>query len=172
MCGIFGYIGNNDCPELLYEGLRRLEYRGYDSAGIAAIAEKGKDITLEKSKGKVSNLNLTAFRKGGKFTNGISHTRWATHGAPSERNAHPHTVEKVSIVHNGIIENYSLIRDSLVKDGVQLNSDTDSELIAHLLSSEVKKTGDMHKAVQNILPLLRGAYSVLAIWEDEPEQIQ
>ncbi|MES2856547.1 MAG: glutamine--fructose-6-phosphate aminotransferase, partial [Bdellovibrionota bacterium] len=100
---------------------------------------------------------------------GIGHTRWATHGVPSERNAHPHKVEGVSLVHNGIIENYQEIKKELAADGVKFSSDTDSELVAHLISRRVKKTGDLYKAVQDVLPELKGAYSILVVWENQPE---
>lgn len=167
MCGIVGYLGERNPTHVILNGLKRLEYRGYDSAGIAVL-ENGK-IESVRAEGKLVHLEQKL--KDRKFSGhlGIGHTRWATHGAPVERNAHPHTVNGVSLVHNGIIENYLEIRADLLKEGAQIASDTDSELVAHLIAREVSKTQDLLKAVQIVLPKLSGAYSVLVVWEKQPD---
>lgn len=169
MCGIVGYYGSKNPKDVIMEGLKALEYRGYDSAGVA-IFDKG-EVKRVRAEGKLSNLE--GLLKDTKFDGhtGIGHTRWATHGIPSERNAHPHMVEGISIVHNGIIENYTEIKESLAKNGVQFSSDTDSELVAHLLASEVKSTKSLLKAVFNILPKLHGAFSIVALSKESPQEI-
>lgn len=169
MCGIVGYYGPENPKNVILEGLRALEYRGYDSSGVA-ILHNDKFKCL-RSEGKLSRLadKLGVEEFNGRL--GIGHTRWATHGVPSERNAHPHYVNGVSIVHNGIIENYGEIREALLAEGAQLLSDTDSELIAHLISKELKTSKDLLTAVQKVIPQLHGAYAVLAIWEKEPDKI-
>lgn len=169
MCGIVGYLGPLNPKDVILTGLKKLEYRGYDSAGVA-ILHNGKTKQI-RALGKLKSLEdkLTAENFNGHL--GIGHTRWATHGAPSERNAHPHQVGKVSLVHNGIIENFEEIRDELLRQGAKINSDTDSELVAHLISNENEKTKDLLKAVQNILPRLVGAFSIVAICEDQPDEI-
>lgn len=170
MCGIVGYIGNNDPQKVIIDGLRRLEYRGYDSSGIAL--SDGKKFSRCRAEGKLSQLESALLGKPVSGHVGIGHTRWATHGAPSERNAHPHSVGDVVIVHNGIIENFREIKERLQAEGVEFLSDTDSEVIAHLLNRELstKKTSKtLHQAVENILPQLSGAFSVLAMWLLEPE---
>ncbi len=167
MCGIVGYWGAREPQNVILDGLRKLEYRGYDSAGIAVL--EGATLRRVRAQGKLLNLEkkLLETPLGGHL--GIGHTRWATHGAPSEANAHPHMAGGVCIVHNGIIENYREIRSHLEREGVHLTSQTDSELIAHLLNQEVGKTQDLFLAVQKVLPRLDGAYSVLAIWTGAPE---
>lgn len=169
MCGIVGYLGQMDPKEVIIQGLKKLEYRGYDSAGIAIVS--GGQTKRVRSQGKLINLEekLAAEKIDGHI--GIGHTRWATHGVPSERNAHPHFVDGVSLVHNGIIENYLEIKAGLLAEGAKISSDTDSELVAHLISKEVKKTNDLLKAVQNVLPQLHGAFSILVMWEKSPEQL-
>lgn len=169
MCGIVGYLGQMDPKEVIIQGLKKLEYRGYDSAGIAMVS--GGQTKRVRSQGKLINLEekLAAEKIDGHI--GIGHTRWATHGVPSERNAHPHFVDGVSLVHNGIIENYLEIKAGLLAEGAKISSDTDSELVAHLISKEVKKTNDLLKAVQNVLPQLHGAFSILVMWEKSPEQL-
>ena len=168
MCGITGYIGYREAYPIVIKGLQRLEYRGYDSAGVA-IFHRG-EVKRIRSEGKLNNLE-------GKLENeefdghlGIGHTRWATHGAPSERNAHPHTAQGVSIVHNGIIENYSDLRDELAEE-CTFESDTDSELVAHLISLQMKTGENLFKSVLNIIHKLEGAYSILAVSKDSPEEI-
>ena len=169
MCGIVGYLGPLNPKDVIIQGLKKLEYRGYDSAGVAILNDgkakrvraSGKLVELE-NKLKTENFN-------GRL--GIGHTRWATHGAPTERNAHPHQVGGISLVHNGIIENYQEIREALVKDGAEILSDTDSELVAHLVSREVEKTQDLYRAVENVLPQLRGAFSIVVIWDQSPNDL-
>ncbi|CAN5583595.1 glutamine--fructose-6-phosphate transaminase (isomerizing) [soil metagenome] len=171
MCGIVGYFGQKDPKEVIVGGLKRLEYRGYDSAGVAILDGPvgHQHIKVVRAQGKLSELAKKLEHE--KFTGhlGIGHTRWATHGVPSERNAHPHTVDGVSLVHNGIIENYQDIRRELATQGATFTSDTDSELVAHLLARKVKETSDLLKAVEEILPKLRGAYAIVAMWEKQPD---
>lgn len=166
MCGIVGYIGPKDPKEIILSGLKCLEYRGYDSAGVS-ILHQGQFKRI-RAHGKLGNLAEKLKSESFDGHTGIGHTRWATHGVPSERNAHPHKVGKVSIVHNGIIENYLQIRKSLIEDGVNIESDTDSELIAHLLNKEVSQGLDLFSAVKSIIPKIHGAYAVLAVSESEP----
>lgn len=167
MCGIVGYLGPQNPKDIIVAGLKKLEYRGYDSAGVA-ILHGGKTKRV-RAEGKLKALEekLKAEPFDGHL--GIGHTRWATHGGPSERNAHPHQVRGVSLVHNGIIENYAEIREDLLARGAQISSDTDSELVAHLLAEQVEKTGSLLKAVQGVLPQIHGAFSIVAMWDHEPE---
>lgn len=169
MCGIVGYYGERNPKDVIMEGLKALEYRGYDSAGVA-IFDHG-EVKRVRAEGKL--VNLETLLKNTKFDGhtGIGHTRWATHGVPSERNAHPHSVDGISIVHNGIIENYMQIKEELSKDGVEFDSDTDSELVAHLIAREIKKTKNLLKAVFNILPKLHGAFSIVTLWQESPDEI-
>ncbi len=167
MCGIVGYYGPKDPKSVIVGGLKRLEYRGYDSAGVA-ILNNG-EFKIVRASGKLGELQKKLDTETFNGRIGIGHTRWATHGVPSERNAHPHKVEGVSLVHNGIIENYQEIREELRGEGVQFNSDTDSELVAHLIARELKKTPDLLAAVQVVLPRLVGAYAILVVWEKEPD---
>ncbi|MEK6555239.1 MAG: glutamine--fructose-6-phosphate transaminase (isomerizing) [Bdellovibrionota bacterium] len=168
MCGIVGYYGPKNPKDVIVGGLKCLEYRGYDSAGVA-ILHKG-EFKRVRAEGKLGNLE--AKLKGEEFDGhlGIGHTRWATHGAPVERNAHPHMVGSVSVVHNGIIENYMELKEELGA-GTKFESDTDTELIAHLMNGEIKKGSGLFKGVQNILPRLRGAYSVLVVTKDQPDEM-
>ncbi|MBN1685888.1 MAG: glutamine--fructose-6-phosphate transaminase (isomerizing) [Spirochaetales bacterium] len=165
MCGIVGYCGVKQASEVLLEGLKRLEYRGYDSAGIC-VGEGG-CLTTVKCKGKIRELRsiVPVDLKG---TYGIGHTRWATHGEVNDQNAHPHSdcSGNISIVHNGIIENYSVLKEKLQSDGHVFKSDTDSEVIAHLVSSLY--TGDLEKAVKLAAPLLKGTYGIACVHADEP----
>lgn len=169
MCGIVGYLGPQNPKDIIVAGLKKLEYRGYDSAGVA-IFHEGKTKRV-RAEGKLKALEDKLANE--KFDGhlGIGHTRWATHGPPSERNAHPHQVDGVSLVHNGIIENYTQIRQELLAQGRKLTSDTDSELVAHLLADEVKVTGDLLKAVMNVLEKIHGAFSIVAFWEQQPDQL-
>lgn len=168
MCGIIGYIGHKKATPILLQGLRRLEYRGYDSAGLAVILD-GK-IATRHAVGKIDNL----VRKTEGFTNsatiGIAHTRWATHGGVSEANAHPHVVMdgKLALVHNGIIENYRDIKEKLGKS-VAYHSETDSEVLAHLIASHYK--GDLREAVQHALVHVRGTYGIVVMHEDHPDML-
>lgn len=169
MCGIVGYLGDKSPKEIIISGLKKLEYRGYDSSGLA-ILNKG-EISVIRAKGKLSSLEdkIKNIQFDGNM--GIGHTRWATHGIPSERNAHPHTVRGVSIVHNGIIENYLEIREELISKGALIESDTDSELVAHLIANDVEISGNLISSVNNVLERLRGAFSIVAMWEKEPKNL-
>jgi glucosamine--fructose-6-phosphate aminotransferase (isomerizing) len=169
MCGIVGYLGPQNPKDVIVSGLKKLEYRGYDSAGIAILNEcKTKRV---RAAGKLKALEDKLINE--KFDGhiGIGHTRWATHGAPNERNAHPHQVNGVSLVHNGIIENYMEIREELLARGADISSDTDSELVAHLIAEEIEHTKDLYKAVENTLPKIRGAFSIVALWEKNPTHL-
>lgn len=169
MCGIVGYAGPKDPKSVIINGLKALEYRGYDSAGVS-ILDKGKYKRV-RAQGKLVNLSekLEVEEFDGHL--GIGHTRWATHGEPSERNAHPHKMQHVSIVHNGIIENYIEIKEKLAKNGSVFESDTDSELIAHLIEREMNFESSLYKAALNVIPSLRGAYSILAVSEKCPDEM-
>ena len=131
MCGIVGYIGRRNATDVLIDGLKRLEYRGYDSAGIAVL--NNSDVQIRRSVGKLSNLENVLNGDAPKGHIGIGHTRWATHGRPSEENAHPHRAGDILVVHNGIIENHAELRRSLIKKGHEFSSETDTEIIAHLI---------------------------------------
>jgi len=169
MCGIIGYTGNKDACAILLEGLKRLEYRGYDSAGIALISKKG--IQLSRREGKIKELECALSKSPLSGRIGIGHTRWATHGKPSERNAHPHHSGKVAVVHNGIIENYLELKKSLEKKGRKFLSETDSEVIAQFLDQELKEGQSPESAIQKALEKLQGSFAVVFIIEDEPETI-
>ena len=161
MCGIIGILGKNEVVPLLVEGLRRLEYRGYDSAGIATLGETV--IKRRRAKGKLANLEkkLAARPIGG--TIGIGHTRWATHGAPTEENAHPHMSERVAVVHNGIIENFQEIKAEFEKDGVKFESDTDTEVVVHLLTRALNEGKSPQEAMAALMGRLRGAFALAII---------
>ncbi|ACR11052.1 glutamine--fructose-6-phosphate transaminase (isomerizing) [Teredinibacter turnerae] len=163
MCGIVGAVAQRDVAEILVEGLRRLEYRGYDSAGVAIIDGDG-SLARVRRLGKVKALSDAleeAFPSGG---TGIAHTRWATHGEPSERNAHPHiSHEKIAVVHNGIIENHAPLRQSLIAKGYRFESETDTEVLAHLVEEHLKTSDSLLAAVQSAVPELEGAYGTVII---------
>ena len=167
MCGIFGYIGKNEASEKIITGLKKLEYRGYDSIGVATLGDK---LEIYKNVGKVSELEAKFSGKKLKGTTGIGHTRWATHGAPTESNAHPHFDEeqKIVIVHNGIIENYQELKDDLIKDGYKFISETDSEVIVHLISACYKKNQNIEEAFLYAIKRLQGAYAICCITEHDP----
>lgn len=170
MCGIVGYIGYGNAGDIIIEGLKKLEYRGYDSSGIAVIKD-GK-IEVRKQKGRISNLETAVENEHFNSTVGIGHTRWATHGAPSDANAHPHiSMDKtIAIVHNGIIENYTELREWLTKDlGVIFTSETDSEVIAHLIS--LYYDGSLEDAVYKAVEKMRGAYGIGVLCSKEPDKI-
>ena len=173
MCGIVGYTGSAQAVSPVIEGLRRLEYRGYDSAGIALIKEKGEKLWVEKRAGKLGNLEKEL---GGvpKSNSGIGHTRWATHGGPTDNNAHPHLDNdgKLAVIHNGIIENYLELRSDLEKRGHKFKSETDTESVAHLLSDARKAHhGDLAAAMRDVCKQLRGSFTLLAIHSDDPDRI-
>lgn len=168
MCGIVGYIGDRDCVNILIDGLKRLEYRGYDSSGVSII-EENKLKTFKKA-GKILEMEAIV-PKGIASKIGIGHTRWATHGEANDTNAHPHLSQnnKISIVHNGIIENYSTLKKKLESEGYKFRSETDSEVIAYLIEKYYK--GDLEEAFCNALQKLEGAYGIVAISEDHPDYI-
>ena len=169
MCGIVGYLGNQQAADILVEGLKKLEYRGYDSAGIAVY--DGENVDIIKTVGKLKILAEEVESKEPKGVVGIGHTRWATHGKPSTENAHPHwdcTGEFV-IVHNGIIENYQPLREELLAEGHKFNSETDTEVLAHLL--EKYYDGDLVEAVQKTVSIIRGAYAFVAFTVNEPDRL-
>jgi glucosamine--fructose-6-phosphate aminotransferase (isomerizing) len=170
MCGIVGYVGPRDAGPILLEGLRRLEYRGYDSAGIALLTEGG-EVFMEKKAGKLSNL--TDHLNGGAPAGhpGIAHTRWATHGRPNDANAHPHAdcTGRLALIHNGIIENYAPIKARLIEEGHRFRSETDTEVLVHLI--ETKYSGDLVEAVRMALNEVTGAYAIGVMHLDHPDQI-
>ena len=168
MCGIIGYVGPDEVVPVLLDGLRRLEYRGYDSAGMAVMGSD--EIGILRAAGKLGNLEQKAYHEPLHGTVGIGHTRWATHGAPTEANAHPQTDSggQVAVVHNGILENYGRLRHELLDAGVELQSDTDTELIAQLLGRE---KGSLAERVLAVLPRLEGQYAVVAVHRAEPDVV-
>ena len=173
MCGIVGYTGKTTAITPIIEGLKRLEYRGYDSAGIAIPKKKGEPLFVEKRAGKLSNLSA-ALSNVPTTTSGIGHTRWATHGGPTDLNAHPHTDEsgKLAVIHNGIIENYLEIRDRLERAGIKHKSETDTESVALLLGDIYKRNGqDLLGAMREVCKELRGSFTLLALHSDQPELI-
>lgn len=174
MCGIVGYAGNGDVISVILRGLTNLEYRGYDSAGIAF--RDGNEIKIYKTLGKLINLKneLEANKSEIKMpTSGIGHIRWATHGSPSVINAHPHTCTcgKLAVVHNGIIENYKELREMLISKGCKFKSQTDTEVIAHLVADEYGNTKNLESAVRNAVKKLQGAYAICLMHKDEPDVI-
>lgn len=162
MCGIIGILGKADAAPLLVDGLKRLEYRGYDSAGIATLVN-GR-IDRRRAEGKLDNLAAALDKDPLAGTTGIGHTRWATHGVPSEANAHPHATERVAIVHNGIIENYQELRDGLAGKGVKYASETDTEVVAHLVSDFLAQGLTPQEAVSKTLPMLEGAFGFVMVF--------
>jgi glucosamine--fructose-6-phosphate aminotransferase (isomerizing) len=170
MCGIVGYVGPRDAAPILIEGLRRLEYRGYDSAGIAVVTG-AREVFIEKKAGKLNNLTDHLNGDAPAGHPGIGHTRWATHGQPNDTNAHPHTdcTGHLALIHNGIIENYAEIKTRLVAEGHRFTSETDTEVLAHLI--ETKYTGDLVEAVRLALNEVRGAYAIGVMHTDHPDRI-
>ncbi len=168
MCGIVGYVGKRNAREVILDGLKRLEYRGYDSAGVAVLHE-GR-IELRRSEGKIQRLVEKV--KAGALSGhvGIGHTRWATHGRPSEANAHPHVEGGIAVVHNGIIENYLALKEELKRSGHSFKSETDTEILAHLICRE-KKGRSLEEAVREALKRVKGTYALAAISSDEPHKI-
>ncbi|HVP57567.1 MAG TPA: glutamine--fructose-6-phosphate aminotransferase, partial [bacterium] len=171
MCGIIGYVGQKDVVPLLLDGLKRLEYRGYDSAGIAV--QTNGSITVEKVSGKISALEDRLAHLEIKGTSGIGHTRWATHGEPNTRNAHPHCDchARVALVHNGIIENFGPLRDLLAKEGHTFQSETDTEVLAHLIERFHERGKPLEEAVKGALGMVQGTYGIAVICCDEPRKI-
>ena len=171
MCGIVGAIAQRDVASILIEGLKRLEYRGYDSAGVALLTQD-KEFNRLRRVGKVQALSDALLEHPCPGGTGIAHTRWATHGVPSEANAHPHlSSDRIVVVHNGIIENHSVLREELIKDGYQFTSDTDTEVIAHLMHRELEKSSDLLGAFQTTISLLEGAYGTVVMDSEDPDQL-
>jgi len=169
MCGIVGYIGSRNATEVLLDGLRRLEYRGYDSAGIA-VRTNG-TITVKRSLGKLIELEMAVAAEPPKGKAGVGHTRWATHGRPSETNAHPHRVENIILVHNGIIENHAELRKELKEKGHEFSSETDTEIACHLIYDFYKKTKDCAEAIKSALKRIKGSFAFVIMDENNPEEI-
>jgi len=167
MCGIVGYIGNGEASDIIINSLKKLEYRGYDSAGIALIDDDNGSTALYKKEGEISNLESILPAITSRI--GIGHTRWATHGKPITKNAHPHSSGNISLVHNGIIENYMELKEELVSEGYEFSSDTDTEVLAHL----VKKyyTGDLHTALRTALGYVHGSYALAVLSKDHPDEL-
>src|ERR1043165_9745537 len=170
MCGIVGYTGPREAGPILIEGLQRLEYRGYDSAGIALVDEDG-DLFVEKKAGKLANLQTAIADRTPHAAIGLAHTRWATHGRPNDLNAHPHQdcTGNITVIHNGIIENFRQLRDMLEAEGNTLRSETDTEAIAHLV--EDAYAGDLADAVRAALSRVEGAYSLVIMHKGEPDRL-
>ena len=166
MCGIVGYVGESQAAPILLEGLAKLEYRGYDSAGIAVY--NGKEVQMKKAMGRLTNSHVSRHQLS---IVGIGHTRWATHGAPSDTNAHPHfnKDESIVVVHNGIIENYLKLKKRLMEKGYEFVSETDTEIIAHLLDYYYK--GDPLEAITKVMHRMEGSYALGLIFADHPEEL-
>src|SRR5918995_3868076 len=170
MCGIVGYIGPREAAPILLEGLARLEYRGYDSAGIALVTTGG-DMFVEKRAGKLANLRTALLDGTPSAVVGPAHTPWGTHGRPNDLNAHPHTdcSGRLALIHNGIIENYRELKDRLMAGGHRFTSETDTEVLAHLI--EEAYSGDLVEAVRTALKEVRGAYAIGVMHHDHPDRI-
>jgi glucosamine--fructose-6-phosphate aminotransferase (isomerizing) len=168
MCGIVGYVGKRQCLDILIEGLKRLEYRGYDSAGVAI--QNGGNLTVVKAAGKIRELEARLARKKPHGTTGIAHTRWATHGEPNDTNAHPHTDTRgrLALVHNGIIENYQVLKSALEGEGHHFHTDTDTEVLAHLIEKHRTRGLKLEDAVRAALADVEGTYGIAVICADEP----
>ena len=173
MCGIVGYTGPNPALAMILEGLKKLEYRGYDSAGIALVVEKSAPLFVAKKAGKLNNLENELTSDQQNSASGIGHTRWATHGGPTDENAHPHISGdgKLAVIHNGIIENYLELRAELESRGYSFTSETDTESVVHLLHEEYKSTKNLAAAMRAVCKKLRGSFTLLAIHSDTPEKI-
>ncbi|KAF4410882.1 MULTISPECIES: glutamine--fructose-6-phosphate transaminase (isomerizing) [Streptomyces] len=172
MCGIVGYVGGQSALDVVIAGLKRLEYRGYDSAGVAVLADGG--LAAAKKAGKLANLEKElADRPLPSGSTGIGHTRWATHGAPTDANAHPHldNAGRVSVVHNGIIENFAGLRAELTDRGHELLSETDTEVVSHLLAEEFSSCGDLAESMRHVCRRLEGAFTLVAVHADEPDVV-
>ncbi len=166
MCGIIGYVGGQEAVPILMDGLRRLEYRGYDSSGVAVL--QNRKIQVRRSVGKLAKLQQVLAGNGLRGTIGLGHTRWATHGKPSEENAHPHRSGGCVLVHNGIIENYLPLKQQLQKEGYKFDSETDTEVVAHLLQRHKKQQSSLAKALRAATRDIQGSYAIVALCEDEP----
>ena len=172
MCGIVGYVGNKQVVPVILDGLRKLEYRGYDSAGIAVV-DDGHQLDIRRAEGKLRNLEEAIRLKPLDGTYGIGHTRWATHGRPTEENAHPHRdcTGRVVVVHNGIIENYLQLKDRLRQTDHRFVTETDTEVIAHLIEEHLKTVESFEEAVRLSMRELRGIFALSIISTDEPDTI-
>jgi glucosamine--fructose-6-phosphate aminotransferase (isomerizing) len=169
MCGIVGYIGQRDAAPIILESLRKLEYRGYDSAGVAVL--NGGEVAIRRCEGKLANLEAMLFKRPAPGNVGIGHTRWATHGKPSEVNAHPHQAGNVVVVHNGIIENYLELKAHLLKKGAHFTSETDTEIVAHLVNEKIQRGVDFLTAVQNSLGEIQGSYALVFLNLKDPARL-
>src|SRR6516225_10803188 len=171
MCGIVGYIGPQKVVSVIIEGLRKLEYRGYDSAGIAVVDSTGK-LEIRRASGKLRNLEEVIQKSPIDGTYGIGHTRWATHGRPTEENAHPHRdcSGQVVVVHNGIIENYLELKEQLLADGHKFITETDTEIIAHIIE-KLSKDAPLEEAVRKAVKTMTGAYALVAVSAKDPNKI-
>jgi glucosamine--fructose-6-phosphate aminotransferase (isomerizing) len=166
MCGIIGYLGPQEAMPILLDGLKRLEYRGYDSAGVAVIGPNG--LAIRRSLGKLRELEKVLSQNPLSGSAGIGHTRWATHGRPSEANAHPHQVGEIAVVHNGIIENYLDLKDILIKEGHRFASETDTEIVSHLIVRHLQGGADYLTAIRSTLKEIRGSYALVIVNANEP----
>jgi glutamine---fructose-6-phosphate transaminase (isomerizing) len=169
MCGIIGYVGSREAVPLLLDGLKRLEYRGYDSAGLAVLY--GGKIDVRRSVGKLANLEKAVNGAGLNGTLGIGHTRWATHGKPSEQNAHPHRSGPLVLVHNGIVENYAALKVRLQQEGYRFESETDTEVMAHLIARHLRDCRGLEEAVRAAIKEVRGSFAIAVLCEGEPQTI-
>ncbi|NBU77489.1 MAG: glutamine--fructose-6-phosphate transaminase (isomerizing) [Sphingomonadaceae bacterium] len=169
MCGIIGIVGKQDVADRLVEGLRRMEYRGYDSAGVCTVREG--QLIRRRAEGKLNNLVAELAQNPAPGVVGIAHTRWATHGAPTTSNAHPHATDEVALVHNGIIENFKPLRDALIAKGRRFESETDTEVVAHLVSQQVEAGASPQEAVKAVLPQLRGAFALAIAFRQHPDML-
>ncbi len=171
MCGIVGYIGDKDAVDIILEGLKRLEYRGYDSAGVAAVGPEG--LQIRRAAGRIKVLEGLLRERPVRGTVGIGHTRWATHGRPTDENAHPHTDGSgaLVVVHNGIIENYLPIKEQLLADGHRFSSETDTEVIAHLIERHLRDAPRLEEAVRRALRELRGSYAIVVLSRNVPDRL-
>jgi glucosamine--fructose-6-phosphate aminotransferase (isomerizing) len=169
MCGIIGIVGGEDVAERLLDGLKRLEYRGYDSAGIATVHDNA--IERRRAEGKLVNLAKELRDEPLPGHIGIAHTRWATHGAPTTANAHPHATKEVALVHNGIIENFKSLRDELIARGRHFDSQTDTEVVAHLVSERIEQGASPEDAVKQVLPRLHGAFALAILFRSHPDML-
>ena len=169
MCGIIGYLGPREAMPIILDGLKRLEYRGYDSAGMAVISDHSVDI--RRSLGKLAELEKLLSRHPLPGQVGIGHTRWATHGRPSEANAHPHLVDSIAVVHNGIIENYLDLKEDLIKEGHHFSSETDTEIVSHLIVRNLRQGMEYLEAVRLALEAIRGSYALVMVNSNEPRML-
>src|ERR1700742_3152691 len=167
MCGIVGILGRTPVAEQLVDSLKRLEYRGYDSAGVATL--EGDHLDRRRAEGKLRNLEARLRSDPLAGHTGIGHTRWATHGKPNEINAHPHATDNVAVVHNGIIENFRELRQELEAKGAKFYSETDTEVVAHLVNSYLLKGASPQQAVKASLPQLRGAFALAFVFKDHED---